>query len=189
MHNSHYNPEIDSAGVSIFEYKNSPRSDSDKTPVEKTNKNEFELLGFSIKFRISKTMDNTTNKKLNSRKVKRTPTTKINEYYCQTTNNINISVDIDKTWKSAKDQSSDKKDSINTSNSVKSAYQNTYTKVASKIANKKHSVTSESGRKIAGKHISITLNSKEDGDAIDIKISHKKEKETKITSNSERKTH
>jgi hypothetical protein len=70
-------------------------------------------------------MDNTANKKLSSRKVKRTPTTKINEYYCQTTNNINISVDIDKTWESAKDQSSDKKDSINTSNSVKSAYQNT----------------------------------------------------------------
>ena len=115
------------------------------------------------------------------------PTTKINEYYCQTTNNINISVDLDKNWKSVRDQSSDRNESVNTSNSVKSAYQSTYKKAASKIAAKKHSVTSESGRKVAGKHISITLNSKEDGDAIDIKISHKKEKEVKTTPNSERK--
>lgn len=187
LHNSHHNPELDTAGMSIFEYKNSPRSDSDQTPLGQMAKNEFELYGCLINYRISKTFDNPGRRQLINKKEKRPPTTKINEYYCQTTNNINISVDIDKDWKPQKDQSSDKNESVNTSNSVKSAYQSSYKKVTSQIANKKHSVTSESSRKMAGKHISITLNSKEDGDAIDIKISHKKE--PKVTAASERKGH
>jgi len=114
-------------------------------------------------------------------RTKRPPITKINEYYYQTTNNINISVDLEKDWRSAKNSICDKTDSLNVSNF---STQSVHSKKGNKkiIENIKQTlppkkpVMSGSAKKVAGKHISIVLNTQnaDKGDDIDIKISRKR---------------
>lgn len=97
-------------------------------------------------------------------------TSKISEYYCQMTNNINISVDIDKKCRSAHDEFSERNESVNTSNSGNSILTQSIkgrNEMLQKIRNRQNQFDSmrraadiDSTRKIAGKHISIFLNTK-----------------------------
>lgn len=106
------------------------------------------------------------------------------------TNNINISVDIDKKCRSAHDEFSERNESVNTSNSgnsIMTLSRKGRNEMLQKIRNKQIQFDSmrraadiDSTRKIAGKHISIFLNTKktEEGEDIDIKICSKPNKTT-----------